>query len=164
MVAALIDLALTGVIGAALLVALAWFRAANLLQLADLAGHLISAGTIALVATVFLAGFEASPLEASPGKQALGLRVRRHSDGDRLGLGRALARNLLKLGLPAPLAYLAVLAAAEGGGLEAWVGVGAAAVVALTYLVGVLFGDGRAAYDQVAGTAVIRALPGRRFA
>lgn len=162
--AALIDLGLTAVIGAALLAILAGLRTANWFPPADLAGHLVSAATIALVATAFLAAFEAGPLEASPGKRARGLRVRRHRDGDRLGFGRALIRNLLKVGLPAPLAYLAALAAYEGGGLEAWVGVGAAAVVALTYLGGALLGDGRTVYDQLSGAAVIRALPGRRFA
>jgi len=163
-VAGLIDLALSAVVGGLVLAILFWVRASNGLSSADLAAQLLNASVGSLAATVFLAGFEASPLEASPGKLARGLRVRHFPGAERLSLARALIRNLFKLGLPLPLAYLAGLAAYDGGGVEAWVGIGAAVVVALSYLAGAFFGDGRAVYDQVAGAVVIRTQPGRRFA
>lgn len=164
MVAGLIDLGLVSAFGGLIVAGLMMLRAGNWLLFGDLAGHLISAIGVCVVASVVLAGFESGPLEATPGKLARGLRVRRYPGAERLGLGRAIVRNLFKLGLPVPLAYLAVLAACDDGGPAAWVGVAAAAVVAVSYLAGVLFGDGRPVYDQVAGSSVIRALPGRRFA
>lgn len=164
LVAGLIDCCLVAVVGALLLAALAGVQAAHWLTLSALGTHLANAAVAALAGTVVLAACEASSWEATPGKLARGLRVRRYPDAARLSFGRALARNLIKLGLPVPLAYLAVLAAVDDGGPAAWVGVVAALVVALSYLAGLLLGDGRTAYDQVSGAMVIQALPGRRYA
>jgi len=163
-VAGLIDSCLVAVVGGLLLAALAGLQAAHWFTLTALGTHLANAAVAALAGTVVLAACEASSLEATPGKLARGLRVRRYPGAARLSFGRAALRNLIKLGLPVPLAYLALLAAFDGGGPAAWVGVGAAVLVALSYLTGVLLGDGRTAYDQVSGAVVIRTLPGRRYA
>ena len=162
--AGLIDLGVVAVLGGLLLLIFTGFQVGRQPALSDLATHLLQAGLVAVAGTLVLSCFEASPLEATPGKLACGLRLRRDSDSGHLGLGRAIVRNLFKLGLPVPLAYLAALAAYDGGGWPAWVGVGAAAVVAASYLAGVLLGDGRPVYDQLAGSAVIRTAPGRRYA
>lgn len=163
-VAGLIDLGLTAVICGVVVLMSAAARAANWLTLGDLATQLAVAAITAVVATVVMAAFEASAFEASPGKLARGLRVRRHPSGERLSLLRALLRNLLKLGLPLPLAYLAGVAAYDGGPGVAWVGLAAALVVAISYLAGAVFWDGRTAYDQVSGSMVIPTMPGRRYA
>jgi uncharacterized RDD family membrane protein YckC len=48
-----------------------------------------------LLSFVYFAAFEASPLQATPGKAALGLRVA-DLGGRRIGLGRSLFRQLMK--------------------------------------------------------------------
>jgi uncharacterized RDD family membrane protein YckC len=48
-----------------------------------------------LLAFVYFAAFEASPLQATPGKAALGLKVA-DLDGRRIGPGRSLFRQLMK--------------------------------------------------------------------
>jgi hypothetical protein len=163
-VAGLIDCCVVAAVGGLALVIGHGLSVAGTAWPTTLVAHLINAATVALAGTIVLAGCEASTLEATPGKLARGLRVRRYPGAERLGFGRALVRNLVKLGLPLPLAYLAGLAAYVGGGLPAWVGVAAAGVVALSYLVDVLLGDGRTAYDQVSGSMVIATMPGRRYA
>lgn len=164
MVAGLLDLGLSVILGGILLAIGAALRLPERLALGDLTGQLVAAVAISLTVSLALAVFESGPLEATPGKLARGLRVRRAPGGDRLSFPRAVLRNLFKLGLPVPLAYLAGVAAWAGGGPAAWVGLGAAVVVGVSYLAGALFGEGRAVYDQVSGSMVIRALPGRRFA
>lgn len=51
---------------------------------------------VAVSELIYFAAFEASPLQATPGKMVLGLIVT-DLDGNRLSFGRSLARNFLKL-------------------------------------------------------------------
>lgn len=62
--------------------------------------------TISLPAWLMLAGFESSRPGATPGKRLLALRVE-DVTGHRLGFGRALLRNVVKL-LPWEAAHLAI--------------------------------------------------------
>jgi uncharacterized RDD family membrane protein YckC len=90
-----------------------------------------------VAATLWFAGFEASPWQATPGKRLLGLRVM-EATGRRTGPARAWMRAMLKMGpalLPAP--YAAPFYAAA--------------------VAGILFHRRRRAwYDLLAGTSVIR--------
>jgi len=126
--------------------------------------HLIGILVVVLPTTVGLTLLEAGRYEATPGKLKLGLRVRRDPTGERIGWGRSLLRNLLKVGLPWTLGHLAVIAVGSAGGTAAIVGVLLAIAVPVAYLVSLFTGDGRAIYDHLAGTMVIGTKPGRRFA
>ncbi len=126
--------------------------------------NLIGLVLVVLPATITLTAREAGRYEATPGKLKFDLRVRRDPSGDRIGWGRSLTRNLLKLGLPWALGHLAVAATLSGGGLDAIVGVLICLAVGVAYLVSLLTSDGRTIYDHLAGTMVISTAPGRRFA
>lgn len=103
---------------------------------------------------------------ASPGKQWLGLRVQR-ADGQDLGRGRALVRNLVKVGLPWLIGHAAavsLLTSPAPIGLDVWLLAGIAILLPLCYLAAVLLGDGRTPYDLLAGSRVAAPTRGRRVA
>jgi uncharacterized RDD family membrane protein YckC len=79
---------------------------------------------------VYFAAFEAGPRQASPGKRALGIKVT-DRDGKRLGFGRALARQTLKV--------FEILSTGFG------------------YALAALTGSGQAFHDVLAGTRVVTA-------
>lgn len=145
-------------------VALGSYRDGALRGVGPLALNLAGIAAVVLPATLLLTALEAGRYEATPGKLALGLRVRRDPTGERVGWGRSFLRNLLKLGLPWALVHLAVLSAGAAGGPAAWAGAVISLAVPAAYLVSVFAGDGRTPYDHLAGTMVIGTAPGRRFA
>lgn len=71
----------------------AWREAVTALSGAVAGAVVAPALLAALLALAWFAGFEASPLQATPGKRALGLRVV-DARGARLALGRAALRHL----------------------------------------------------------------------
>ena len=71
----------------------AWREAVTALSGAVADAVVAPALLAALLALAWFAGFEASPLQATPGKRALGLRVV-DARGARLALGRAALRHL----------------------------------------------------------------------
>jgi uncharacterized RDD family membrane protein YckC len=68
--------------------------------------QLVIFAVLTVPVTVWLAGWEASPGGATPGKRLLGLRVLTRS-GDRLSWPRSLLRTALKVTLPWELAHTA---------------------------------------------------------
>jgi uncharacterized RDD family membrane protein YckC len=126
--------------------------------------NLIGIVVVVLPSTIGLTLLEAGRYEATPGKLKFGLRVRRDPSGERVGWGRSLLRNLLKVGLPWTLGHIAVIALGAAGGTGAVIGVLVAVAVPIAYLVSLFTGDGRTVYDHLAGTMVITTEPGRRFA
>ncbi|MGE5145337.1 MAG: RDD family protein, partial [Candidatus Eiseniibacteriota bacterium] len=93
----------------------------------------LATGLVAVaLAFAYFAAFEASSWQASPGKRLLGLRVTDLA-GRRLGVGRALARQLFKC-----------LDVASSG---------------LTYLIAGLTERRQGLHDILAGTLVVRAAP-----
>jgi len=123
--------------------------------------QLLGFALLTLPVVLWFAAWEAGARGATPGKRRMGISVRTR-DGDRLTLGRSLARNALKFtpwelshaalwripGWPlevthVPLVPLILLAAA-------WALVGA-------WLVGALLGPpGAATYDRVVSARVVR--------
>jgi hypothetical protein len=82
--------------------------------------------------------------------------------GGGVGVGRALLRNILKIGLPWTIGHAAVVAIVLGSGDSAaagpvWVLTAVAYVLPLAYVISLFIGDGRTPYDRVAGTRVIAA-------
>lgn len=126
--------------------------------------NLIGVAAVVLPVTLGLSTLEAGRYEATPGKLALGLRVRRDPGGDRIGWGRSFLRNLLKLGLPWTLLHLSVLSVVVAPGPSGWLGLALALAVPSAYLISLRAGRGRTIYDHLAGTMVISTAPGRRFA
>lgn len=111
--------------------------------------------TMTLPVTLYFAVCESSPMQASLGKRALGLRVRAES-GERLPFGAALLRNAAKF---APWEFghtVAQQAAFSGaGGFPAWVWMPAAVATAgpACWLVS-LYSSGTTPYDRWAGARV----------
>ncbi|GAA2090773.1 hypothetical protein GCM10009840_32330 [Pseudolysinimonas kribbensis] len=116
--------------------------------------------TVVLVIPVVVAAavFESRRRAATPGKRVLHLEVRHGSRAPRFG--RALLRNLLKIGVPWVIGHSAVFVLATAGlaGTPTpplgYVLLVAAYVLPIAYLVSLFAGSGRALYDRVAGTRV----------
>lgn len=163
LLAGLLDLALVlGWLVVLAAAALGLLSVGVLAAVPPLALQVVVLAVVVLPSTVALTITEAGRYEATPGKLKHGLRVRTIT-GDRIGWGRSLVRNLLKFGLPWTLGQLAVVTLV-GAGTEAWLGLAISVVVPVAYLAGVFRGEGRTAYDLLAGTTVISTAPGRRFA
>jgi uncharacterized RDD family membrane protein YckC len=119
----------------------------------------VIAGLVVVVPVVLAAAVcESSARGATPGKRALRLRVRHGGTGP--GFGRALARNVLKIGIPWLIGHAAVyeLSAAPSSGepvpVAAWALTVAAYVLPIVYLACLFLPSGRTPYDRIAGTAV----------
>lgn len=128
--------------------------------------NLVGAALVVLPVVAALTATEGGRYEASPGKQWCGLRVRR-ADGGRLGYGRSLLRNAIKVALPWLVGHAAAVALATSTdpvGTDVWILTAVAYLIPLGYLVAALLGHGRAPYDVVAGSQVVRASVGRRVA
>jgi uncharacterized RDD family membrane protein YckC len=112
-----------------------------------------------LVASVIAARQESGAHRATWGKRRQGLVVTT-SSGERVPFGRALVRNLVKIGIPWQLGHTVAIGAAYGG-FERGDPLTLAAT-AVTYplvavmIVAVARGTGRGLHDRVAGTAVAR--------
>ncbi|SEB39021.1 RDD family protein [Paramicrobacterium humi] len=107
-------------------------------------------------ATLFAAARESRD-GATPGKKAEGLRVST-DDGQRVGWGTALLRNVVKIGIPWQIGHEVAIGAASGGFERGDRRTLAATIVTyplLGALVGsVLVGSGRGVHDRLAGTRV----------
>jgi uncharacterized RDD family membrane protein YckC len=115
--------------------------------------------------TGWLAGWERGG--ATPGKRALGLRVRR-PDGTPgatgVGWRRALARNALKVALPWELGHTAtfLLAQRDAGSATVALGITSAVLaygIAIGYVVSLFIHSGRTPYDRATATSVDRRAP-----
>jgi uncharacterized RDD family membrane protein YckC len=161
--AAAVDYGLVGVYIGLLTLARASARAAGLLpeqpstQSGRWAAQLVAMGLLTAPVTLWLAGWEAAPRGATPGKRLLRLRVTT-ADGDFVALGRSLLRSVLKVALPWELAHTAVWR------LLVWPGDPEDRVslvllllangIAVVYLAALFVGSGRTPYDRIAGTVV----------
>ncbi len=114
-----------------------------------------------LAATLYATARESGAAAATWGKRRLGLTVR--APAGRPGAGRALARNVVKIGLPWTLGHLVAIGAATGGFETGDLLTLAATVVTyplLAVMVGtVALGAGRGLHDRLAGTGVERVTP-----
>lgn len=128
--------------------------------------NLLGGALVVVPVIIGLAATEGGRYGASPGKQWLGLRVRR-TDGRVLGRGRALLRNTVKIGLPWMIGHAAVVAFATSPvpvAPDVWILVTIAVLLPLSYLAAALLEDGRTPYDVLAGSRVVAAAAGRRVA
>ncbi len=113
--------------------------------------------TMTLPVTLYFALCESSPMQATLGKRALGLRVESGS-GERLSVGTAVLRNAAKF---APWEFghtVAQQAVYSGeGGFPAWVWVPAAVAAAgPVWWLAMLFTSGRTPYDRWVGARVLK--------
>jgi uncharacterized RDD family membrane protein YckC len=120
-------------------------------------GNVIGLVTLVVPITLALAWRESSRKQATPGKRARRLVVTVSGTGSRPGFGRTLLRNALKVALPWELGHTVAFTLATSGGIvPEWI----VPVLALTYalplvyLITLFVGDGRTAYDRIAGTVV----------
>jgi uncharacterized RDD family membrane protein YckC len=126
-----------------------------------LASNLLVALVTAVPVTVGITLLESSAREASVGKRTRQLRVVDAVTGLRVSFRRSLLRNTLKIGVPWTMGHAAAYAIFHSGGsgpvpVSVWLLTVVAYVVPIGY-VGFLFvGEGRAPYDRISGTIVIR--------
>jgi uncharacterized RDD family membrane protein YckC len=120
--------------------------------------QLVIFAVLTVPVTVWLAGWEASPGGATPGKRLLGLRVLTVS-GDRLTWPRSLLRTALKFTLPWELAHTAwwhvLLRSGNQGAVLDRLLLSVVCAAIVVYLVSLFVGSRRAPYDRVTGTFVI---------
>jgi uncharacterized RDD family membrane protein YckC len=126
-----------------------------------LASNLLAALVTAVPVTVGLTLLESSPREASVGKRTRQLRVVDAATGLRVPFRRSLLRNTLKLGVPWTIGHAAVYAIVQSGGsglapASVWLLTVVAYVLPILYVGSLFVGEGRAPYDRVSGTLVIR--------
>lgn len=129
-------------------------------DLPALGGNIVSALALVLPVAVVFAVLESGPRQATPGKRLRKLRVVDAGSGDRIPLGRALVRNLLKIAVPWLIGHAAVyeLVASGPSGdvlLPTIVLTIAAYVLPIVYVVALFVGARRPLYDRVAGTSVV---------
>ena len=119
--------------------------------------QLVSFAVLTVPVMVWLAGWEASPGGATPGKRLLGLRVVT-SSGDRLSWPRSLLRTALKFTLPWELAHTAwwnlLLRSGNPGAVLDRLLLGLVCAAMAVYLVTLFVGSRRAPYDRLTGTVV----------
>jgi uncharacterized RDD family membrane protein YckC len=120
--------------------------------------QLVIFAVLTVPVTVWLAGWEATPGGATPGKRLLGLRVLTVS-GDRLTWPRSLLRTALKFTLPWELAHIAwwtllLRSGDQGAVLDAVLLSLVCAGIAVN-LMSLFVGSRRAPYDRITGTFVI---------
>ena len=125
-----------------------------------LALNVVSALVVVVPVVIGLAWAEAGGRQASPGKRWRRLSVVDSATEGRVTLGRALWRNLLKIGLPWTIghsAVIAIVATSKDGSVpwSAWILTAAAYVLPLAYVASLFIRDGRAPYDRAAGTHVV---------
>ena len=120
--------------------------------------QLVIFAVLTVPVTVWLAGWEASPGGATPGKRLLGLRVITSSD-NRLTWPRSLVRTALKFTLPWELAHTAwwnvLLRSGNHGAMLDRLLLSLVVAAIAVYLISLFVGSRRAPYDRVTGTFVI---------
>lgn len=123
-----------------------------------LRANLIGAFVMVVPVVIAAAWCESRSGSATPGKNALGLRVSLGRDDRRFPV--AMVRNLLKIGLPWILGHAAVYALAATGDSSAgvpagiWVLTAAAYLIPIVFVVSLLLGEGRTPYDRLTRTRV----------
>lgn len=107
---------------------------------------------------ISLAAFEAGPRQATPGKRRRHLIVVSTDQQRRISLGRALVRNLLKVGVPWTLGHALAIALVGGARFTAVLVVLAALAYTMPvcYLTTLLVRPHRPVYDRLIGTDVVR--------
>lgn len=111
------------------------------------------------IATVIAARAESGPRQATWGKHRVGLRVKDVADGGQITLGRALARNSLKILVPWQAGHITTIAAIWGG-FEEGDRIAYAATVLVYGLMAAeavtcLRASGRGPHGLVAGSVVV---------
>lgn len=111
------------------------------------------------IATVIAARAESGPHRATWGKRRAGLRVQELGTGAPITVGRALARNSLKILVPWQAGHVTTIAAIWGGFEEGdRIAYGASFLVygmMAVYAVTCLRGSGRGPHDLAAGSVVV---------
>jgi len=125
-----------------------------------LALNVVSALVVVVPVVLGLGWAEASGRQATPGKRVRRLRVVDAGTGDAVTVGRALWRNVLKIGLPWTIGHAAVIAIVfenDEGSVAGpvWVLTALAYVLPLVYVISLFVRDGRTPYDRAAGTRVV---------
>ena len=119
--------------------------------------QLVSFAVLTVPVTVWLAGWEASPGGATPGKRLLRLRVLT-SSGDRLSWPRSLLRTTLKFTLPWELAHTAwwnlLLRSSNHGAVLDRLLLSLVCAAIAVYLVSLVVGSRQTPYDRLTGTFV----------
>jgi uncharacterized RDD family membrane protein YckC len=120
--------------------------------------QLVVFAVLTVPVSAWLAGWEAAPGGATPGKRLLGLRVVTTA-GDRLTWPRSLLRTGLKVTVPWELAHTAVwnllVWPANPSAVSDMVLLGLANAAIVVYVASLFVGTRRTPYDRVAGTFVI---------
>jgi uncharacterized RDD family membrane protein YckC len=123
-----------------------------------LVAQLVVFAVLTVPVTAWLAGWEAAPGGATPGKRLLGLRVLTTA-GHRLTWPRSLLRTGLKIALPWELAHTAVwnllVWPANPGAVSDMVLLGVANAAIVVDVVSLFIGARRTPYDRVTGTLVV---------
>jgi uncharacterized RDD family membrane protein YckC len=127
-------------------------------RLSPLGWNAVSFAVLVVPATVWAAAWERTRRGATPGKRLLGLRVRT-LHGGRLGWGRAMARNIIKIALPWEAGHTAAFLLADPGvgGAASAIGMAAALIacaVAAVQVAALFIGEGRTLYDRATATTV----------
>jgi uncharacterized RDD family membrane protein YckC len=137
---------------------------AGIIRLSDIVTQNVVAAIVVVVPVVlFAAAFESRGRAATPGKRALHLQVRSESRAP--GIGRALARNALKIGLPWLIGHATVfailLSITDGQSPPAgiWILIVVTYALPLVYIVSLFVGDGRTPYDRLTRTRVTASTP-----
>lgn len=127
------------------------------------AANLIGAFVMVVPVVLAAAFCESRTTSATPGKRALGLRLRTRSASAGPPRFRiTLARNLIKIGLPWILGHAAVYAITADSSRAAavpasvWALTAAAYLLPIVYIVSLFIGAGRTPYDRITGTQVDR--------
>jgi uncharacterized RDD family membrane protein YckC len=130
-----------------------------------LSPHLLTFALVTLPLVAYHVLWESSPLAATPGKLAMGLRVR-SADGGMLGAPGATARAVAKY-LPLEVAHAsfwylggfgtAGVVTSAGAGVDLAIGLAAAVLIVLLWIGALAMGAcGRAGHDYLAGSRVER--------
>lgn len=116
---------------------------------------IVSTVFIVLPVTVVAALLESGPKQATLGKRWLGLRVAARADDRRLGFGRALARNAIKIAVPWTLGHLcAVILLSPTSDLATAFAVAIGYVVPIVWIVTLVMPSGLTPYDRISGSHV----------
>ncbi|MDR3070679.1 MAG: RDD family protein [Propionibacteriaceae bacterium] len=122
--------------------------------------YAVATFTAILVPVVVFSLLDSGRNRGTWGKRRFQMQVVR-LNGERLGLGRALARNFLRYALPLAFLALGIAAMLTRPGLDSWIAVAIAAVFPIVYVLSIWFGSGRSLYDSILDTQVVPA-SGRR--
>jgi uncharacterized RDD family membrane protein YckC len=125
-----------------------------------LVSNVIATTVLVVPVTGALARFESSASSATPGKRLRRLTVVNSITRSRIGFGRALARNSLKIALPWVIGHAAVFAIVLASATSTvptavWLLTAIAYILPVAYVVSLFIGQGRTPYDRLCRTAVL---------